>query len=525
MPNLELESADPAESATSAYARKPDWRTTEAELDALFATFPGTFESLIDPRSRFEPAYASELAHLKRFIERWRADRGFRKALNIAPRATALEYGLEMDPEVIRYFWDEEKKRELDTQAGRYALPLLVQRHKLFIREKLLHREKLRVVECVPLNPRHRIWRERQMARVLGHLGPKSHDAIIHAPVAIELSDGCSVGCWFCGVSAKRKGGDFLYTPENAKLWGDVLSVLRSKLGPAAQTGFLYWASEPLDNPDYEKFALDFAQISGRFPQTTTAIAHKDPERTRALLKLSRENGCTINRFSVLGLAQFNRLMDAFTPEELLHCEIISQNQEANHIQSNAGRARGSQRLEKRASGIGAENSSWSEVPGTIACVSGFLINIVRRTVRLITPCPSSDRWPDGYWIFEEGQFGSATELDALLDGMMENSMRTSLTPEDRVRFRRDLCHESTEHGFLLRAFGTVSRCEHASAETAAFLRLLGEGIAEGTSTADELAEKLSLSLEIPNRRTLAQLNQFFAEGHLDEEPAAVTQR
>jgi radical SAM family RiPP maturation amino acid epimerase len=513
MSSLAPELVRPGAAAT--YDCKPDWRATEAELEALFATFPGTFESLIDPCVPVDPEYASELAHLKRFIERWRGDRAFREALSLSPQRTALEFGLRTNPEVIRYFWDADRRRELNSGNGTAVLPLLVQRHKLFIREKLLHREKLRVVECAPSDRRHRLWRERQMARVLGHLGPKSHDAIIHAPVAIELSDGCSVGCWFCGVSAKKKQGDFLYTPENSALWRDVLAVLRQTLGPSARTGFLYWASEPLDNPDYEKFALDFARVCGRFPQTTTAIAHRDIERTRALLKLSTANGCTINRFSVLGLAQFNRLMEAFTPEELLHCEIISQNQEANHIQSNAGRARGNRRLRERAAAAGAgdEDDTWSGVPGTIACVSGFLINMVRRTVRLITPCPSDDRWPDGYWILNEGRFETAVDLESLLERMMESSMKTGVAPEDSIRFRRDLHYEATERGFLLRSFGIISRCVHDAPEIATFLRGLGERIVHGDSTAQTIADELG------PQRTFAQLGQLFAEGYLDEEP------
>src|SRR5205814_8046857 len=109
----------------------------------------------------------------------------------------------------------------------------------------------------------------------------------------------------FCGVSAGRKGADFLYTPDNARLWRDVLAVLRRVVGPAAATGFCYWATDPLDNPDYERFALDVAEICGRFPQTTTAQPLKDPERTRALLALSVAHGCTINRFSILTLRAF----------------------------------------------------------------------------------------------------------------------------------------------------------------------------------------------------------------------------
>ena len=42
---------------------------------------------------------------------------------------------------------------------------------------------------------------------------------------------------------------------------------------------------------------------------------------------------------------------------------------------------------------------------GTIACVSGFLFNMVERNVRLISPCNASERWPLGYRIYDEGTF------------------------------------------------------------------------------------------------------------------------
>jgi hypothetical protein len=61
------------------------------------------------------------------------------------------------------------------------------------------------------------------------------------------------------------------------------------------------------------------------------------------------------------------------------------------------------------------------------------------RRIRLITPCPSSDRWSDGYWIFEEGHFQTAADLDALLEGMMDRHMKTAIGADNLVRFRRDL--------------------------------------------------------------------------------------
>jgi radical SAM family RiPP maturation amino acid epimerase len=437
-------------------AYKPAWQITEAEIRSILTERPQEFQSLIEPLQARNVAYASDLAHLKRFIERWRADRSFREALPSDAGRIAAEYELRANPEDLRYFWDEAFARGMDARPDEKK-PLIVQQHQFFIREKLLHREKLRSVECVPADLRHRAWRNRQIGRSLGHLGVKPHEGIIHSPFAIELSDGCSVGCWFCGVSAEKKKSDFLYTTENAVFWREVLGVLRARVGEAARTGFLCWASDPMDNPDYEKFALDMAHICGRFPQTTTALAHKDVERTRALLRLSVENGCTINRFSVLSLGQFNKIMKAFAAEELLHCEIISQNGEAAQIQSNAGRARGNDRLQSRAEARGAKSEEWSEAPGTIACVSGFLINMVRRRVRLITPCPSSDRWPDGYWIFEEGHFQTAAGLDALLEGMMDRHMKTAVGAADVVRFRRDLVFEKAENGYRLHAFGAKS--------------------------------------------------------------------
>jgi radical SAM family RiPP maturation amino acid epimerase len=485
------------------------------KVQKAFADRPDQFRPLLPQRIAHEAPFASEVAHTKRFLERWCADRTFRGALREDPYAAATRFGLAADPEEIRYLWDQSHAVRMIRERER--APLAVQRYRVWIAEKILHREELRLEGCVPADVRHRTWRERQVNRSRTQLGPSALVSIVHAPFTVELSDGCSVGCWFCGVSAGKKRSDFLYTEENRELWRDVLGVLRKTLGTAAAAGFCYWATDPLDNPDYEKFLADFAEICGRCPQTTTAQPHKDVERTRALLRKSAELGCEINRFSILNLRIFDQVMRAFTAEELLHTELVLQNREATQMQSNSGRARGSRQLRSRAEAGERPPESWEEAPGTISCVSGFHMNMVHRTVRLITPCPSSDRWPSGHWVYEETRFDDAAHLHEILHGMMERHMRTALRSGDPLRLRRDLRVEVFDDGFAALGYGgSIAYRDNPLA------REIGEALRVGDSTAGELALRLEDRGGASAPEVFDLLNQIFHQGLLEEEPAVL---
>jgi len=486
----------------------------ESKLKIAAEKHPERFTPLLH-ETQSDPELLEKLGTVKRFLELWTADPKFRdlvqEDINLAFDREGLDRRL-VNPSDIRALYDEKYAVE-SLESGTWAPPLIYSQYRNWCAEKVLHREQIRVRLASPSHPGHRAWRNRQMKRVLGQLGFSAFQGIVHAPFAIELSDGCSVGCWFCGVSAEKRMRDFPYTKENATLWQGVLSAMRNQIGPAAAEGFNYWATDPLDNPDYEQFSLDMSRILGRFPQTTTAQSQKHIERLRKLLPLSRENGCPINRFSILSLPILRKIHAAFTPGELLHTELITQNIEANTMQSNSGRARNSNRLEKKSEFVNLDEN-WREQPGTISCVSGFLINMVTRTVKLVSPTPCDDIWPNGYVIYEEGTFTDSSDFSNLIDGMASRHM-SELPPMGRIaKFRRDITPTKNNRSLTLQSWGLLSSfdLEHG-------VERIADSLIRGDKTFVQIIEEAESLDHLPSEECYVFLCHLFDQGLLDEEP------
>ena len=466
---------------------------------------------LLDDLSGVPPEYITQVASIKRFLERWTIDPGFHETFRADPAGAIAGLGLSLGVEEVMPFIDDAEAVKLSKaiMAGADgSYPISVRRYRAFYREKRLHRRQIRK-DCRSSNPRIVAWRARQINRCVGELGARKADALVHAPVSIELAKGCSVGCWFCGVAAPKLDHTWPYTAANRALWRSTLRVLREVMGDCAKQGFLYWATDPLDNPDYEKFLSDFYEVLGRCPQTTTAMGSKDIERTRRLLRLSHSLNSTVDRFSIITLRMLHQIHAGFKPEELIRVECIPQNREAadKYRKATAGRAR--QFMEKRGKEMMPE-----EVSSTIACVSGFLFNMMDRSVQLVTPCNASARWPLGYWVVDEGTFDTPEELCALLEGIIERNMPSTIKLDRPLRLRPDLRLEVEGDDIRLRSrwikitFHRQERAEH-----------LAEMLTSGTCTPQEIALRREAVCGISLPQTLLLIDSMFGRGLFDEEP------
>ena len=448
------------------------------------------------------------IAHAKRFGERYKADPEFRALVAIDSRKAAKKYNLDLDPEEIRPLWDPEESRRIEQQNLALS-PLL----KIVLESNQgitdwLHRYK--TGEGL-VNPKYKAWWKRQVSRNNSEVGVRLNSRIVHAPACFELSSGCTVGCWFCAISAEKFAGAFPYTPDNKQLWREVLETVNDVIGPATKTGFCYWATDPLDNPDYEKFIRDYQSVTEALPSTNTAKAHTDLPRVRSILEMWRDyDGFTANVLSILTIRILDRIHEEFTPEELLWTGLNLVNKQSIVAKAVAGRAREKNwnpNEHTRDHSIVKTDIS----PSTIACVSGFLFNMVEKSVKLITPCKASDSWPNGYKILEEGPFTMGADLKVLMEGMIENNMALSIQDNQVVKFRDDLEYRPLPQGFALATEYGKHEFNHPR-----FGKELGDLIRKGSHTKDDIVRSIG-QIGVASSQSRATIEALFNAGLLEE--------
>lgn len=441
-------------------------------------------------RGMFEnrtPEELNTLAHVKRFMERLCGDHRFREALAEhvdEPIIAARKFGVDVDPLELLPLWRSTHLRYRGSDYGREHWPK-ADAWDRWIKQMIRHRDLIRDTgTTAESHPRFDRWRMRQMNRSTSELGD-SADAVVHPVIAFELSEGCTVGCWFCGLSADRFAGHVAYTDEMSGLWRGVLGEVNDLFGTAAQTGFCYWATDPCDNPDYDRFIEDYYHTTGALPQTTTAAPLKDIELTRRIFSLFDRYRTVTNRFSVLTVKHLDKIHAAFTAEELLGVELVMQNREALSSKATAGRAR-DRIMKLRAAGKPDKIAKLELDHTTIACVSGFLVSMVQRTIKLVSPVPGSERYPLGYRVFGERTFTDAASFRVAVEDLIDTHMPESVPRWWPARFRADLAYEPHEGGFLLR-----SRCAEHIVRNPALGEKVGRLLNAGDLTVGEVMGRL----------------------------------
>lgn len=461
------------------------------------------------------------VAEVKRFAELMIGDIAFRRGLMKAPRATAEAFGLRVDPMDLRAMWDSKGMRNGEVgDADMNSEAMLAFNAFNDMKRQYFNGVRGRASE----NNVFSHWRARQIERCRTEMDRTNAAAIVHAPATFELAAGCSVGCWFCGVSAEKYKGAVSYDAIKS-IWLPTIAGLREVIGNAASSAFLYWGTEPFDNPDYERYCLDLKRVCGGFPQTTTAVPLRDVSRTWELLKLSTLHGCQVNRFSILTPRMLADTMRAFTPVQLLFVELVLQNRRSLLVKANAGKARNSRKLEedRKVNAVELEEYGSQALqaanPTTIACVSGFLFNLANKSLRLISPCTASEEWPDGYIVFEEGQFEDGSSAIALMHGMVERNMHTE--PEDSgiVTFRKDFGYDPKTTGFALRnQYDTISI---QNPNFGPLMQRVGEMINDASWSASTIRSRLGGEFGIDDAQAKSVLKFLFDKGLLAESPAA----
>jgi radical SAM family RiPP maturation amino acid epimerase len=419
----------------------------------------------------YTPFTADELTilpQIKRFFECYEGDKELRdnlKAGTATPEQRALlkEIGITFEVEELAPVWNRKETfdRALEapeSDAAKEAIalveayPLLHLWGRYRVRRATLYVEQRRwATTTASTSDKYTAWRMRRIAATRSELGPYGYE-IDHPSLAVELAVGCSVGCYFCAFDAKRLEKVFdINVPENRALFRGIAASLSGHLGWSAGHALLYWSTEPADNPHYIEFMKEYLAVTGCVVCTATARA--DEQWVSDLLAHYRPLNQPWPRISVLTRSMMYKLLKRFTPEQARDMTLLMQQKDGEETRSKVpgGRDKMLARLERYDDLRELETDRKPEdmvVPqGSIACVSGFLINVIDKTIKLISPCYTTPQYRYGYRVFDQATFTDAGDFDRQIVNMIERKMVFEPHPDMAMRFRDDLRYRPRPDG------------------------------------------------------------------------------
>lgn len=463
-----------------------------------------------------------------------------KELLNTNAEEFKSKYGLpNVDTYALRLFFGDEPVdwSTLSEDEVLDAMPYQLFRYRQFCINKVARRDNLLKVENVPLDPKMAKWRERQINRAKGFSG-KAYSSNVQINLALELQDGCSVGCPFCGAGAKKLQKIYRYTDENAELFRNVIKAAHEEIGESAGKGCMYLATEPLDNPDYELFLADYRKEFNTLPQITTAVATRDVERMHKLLEPLRDEALGYYRFSIKSIKEAEDVLREFSPRELIRVELLPQYEEAPGFQgfAKAGKNRAADKtstsdpematdrlygvepvkeIENEKGVCITDQAEEKVLVATICCISGFIVNMARKDIRLVTPYPADDEHPDGEVEVARRHFESAEEFRDIIRELIATYMSNQL-PSDVVLKPYDY--------FFIKKLPDKGECILTNAGYYLALDNQFDGfedtaklLFEGKYTKKEIAYKLSIEKGIAPFETYFCLGVFYKNGIINE--------
>jgi radical SAM family RiPP maturation amino acid epimerase len=445
----------------------------------------------------------SLLAQLKRFFEWVQGDPEFAKNIE-AGRVSADELirmkmiGIRFDLKDISLLWEEPQivlkiNSYYSTINFKARLePIILKRLNAFPGLKLWydfsrrwgrqHLNQRRKSLSIRKSPLFNAWWLRRIASVENELGIYGY-FLSHSTMAFELTAGCSRRCPFCAYAPEPLRAVMGYS-EGGALFKDLIAISIDLFGEkSVGESILYYATEPHDNPSYLNYLEEFTAVTGVYPCTSTAVV-KDRRWLEELIAFYKRGDAPYPRLSVLSKADLFFLHENFSPEELFPLHMSMMMKESMEEKVKCGlifeERRGMKDLYPGAS------ISLPRIPqGSISCVSGFLVNIVDRTMKLVSPCYGSEKWPLGYRVFDEATFESnGQSFRACLLRMIEKNMFLSPPGNKVLRYRDDFDYRETVEGFDLVSYNQVLHFSGGPDEM-----LIGSMIHKGLYTYNDMIE------------------------------------
>ncbi len=482
----------------------------------------------------FPPEELSLIAQVKRLFECTQGDPDFRDDLasgsvSAERRDYLKRIGVTFELDEVAVAWEnpETMSRFMAGIGYRFLgdlpeeLPEALNRSRplrlwaqLALRRARIGRELFGKTVSVTENPAFDAWRSRRIASARSELGFFGL-YIDHPTLAFELGDGCSVGCWFCAFATRKLKENFDYR-EHRELFRGVAQSCVDLFGKdAANAALPYYGTEPHDNPHYLDFIKDYAEITGGPVCTSTAVP-TDTKWMRGLLTYYREWGLPWPRLSVLSKGMLRKIHELYSPDELRDTAMLMQMRDQPRPKVTGGRI-----LEEQDGLRGRDAGNYLDacVPqGSISCVSGFLTNMVRRTIQVVSPCYTSERWPYGYRVHDELTFNDAEDFPRVVEQLIDRNMPNS-PPEDMpARFRDDLVYRATDEGFDLTSPNQV---HHFGGKKV--YGVLGSLLTANGLTYRDLYETMTGIHGINPMVTLAAVKKLFDGGFLDEVGASAS--